>query len=101
MDQNELQCTHCGRKAFRTPTNRCMYCGQSLPEKFRLSAEELEAFKQRHHETGLQSETFASGMRRPEFPLHPEPARKPKRKKGLIRRMGAFLLETLSGTRGT
>lgn len=99
MEQNALQCGNCGRKVFRSPTNRCMYCGKPLPEKYKFSAEELAAFKQRHQETSVQSENFASGMRTPDFPLHPEPARKPKRKKDLIRRMGAFLLETLSGTR--
>lgn len=97
MEQNALQCGHCGRKAFRSPTNRCMYCGMALPEKYRFSTEELAAYKERHVDSNMQSEAFASGMGKPDFQLQPGSARKPRRKKGLIRRIGAFLLAIFSG----
>lgn len=99
--QQNHQCGHCGRKAFRTPTNRCMYCGKPLPEALKLSAAELAAFKQKHQTVPEQNPGTAPGADVRGFDLPSEPRRKPKRRKGLIRRMVAWLLETLSGTRGS
>jgi ribosomal protein L37E len=100
MVEQQQQCGHCGRKAFRSPTNRCMYCGKPLPDSLKLNEEELVAFKQQQDAASEQSRTFATGMQARGFDLQPEPRKRTSRKKGLIRRMGAFLLEALSGTRG-
>jgi ribosomal protein L37E len=86
-------CEHCGRKAFRTPTNRCMYCGKPLHESLKLSEDEMQAFRRGGGQPDAAATEFAAGMRvqQPEL----APRRKPG-KPSLVRRMGAWLLRLLT-----
>jgi ribosomal protein L37E len=90
----EPKCGQCGRRVFRTPTNRCMYCGKPLPDQYRFSPGEMEAFRQRPFTGGEEGESFASGMRSADALIKSMSSRKkkPRRRKGLFSRMGAFLL---------
>ena len=88
-------CGHCGRRIFRTPTNRCMYCGKPLPDQYSLSTSEMEAFRQRPFSLGEEGDSLAGGARSADALLKsmsPRRKKKPKRRKGLFSRMGAFLL---------
>jgi DNA-directed RNA polymerase subunit RPC12/RpoP len=40
MSDAKPTCPQCSRKIMQSVSNRCMYCGASLPEEHHLTAEE-------------------------------------------------------------
>ena len=68
MSDAKPTCPQCSRKIMQSVSNRCMYCGASLPEEHHLTAEEknqplkekLEMFKRNEE----NAEEIISGMRK-------------------------------------
>lgn len=68
MAEANPTCPKCSRKIMQSISNRCMYCGEALPEEHHLSAEEknrlltekLEQFRR----TEENADEIISGMRK-------------------------------------
>ena len=68
MADEKPTCLQCNRKIMQSISNRCMYCGASLPEEHHLSAEEKSRLLREKLEQMRQTEENAdeiiSGMRK-------------------------------------
>ena len=83
MSEANTVCPECNRKIMQNISNRCMYCGASLPEEHHLSDEEkselLVSKLQRMKEIEENADDIISGMRK-DFGL-PEQKKSRKQRK--------------------
>ena len=83
MSADKISCLKCGRKIMQSISNRCMYCGEQLPEEHHLSQEEKAKLLQdklaRFKETEENADSIISGLRR-DFGL-PQPKKPSKQRK--------------------
>lgn len=86
MTAEKINCPQCARKTTHSISNRCMYCGATLPEEHHLSAEEktrlLSEKLERFKENEQNAADIVSTMRRDFGLKEPKKSRKQRKDDG-------------------
>jgi hypothetical protein len=89
MADQQPQCPKCMRRIMPSPTNRCMYCGERLPEVHHMDADAVKAHLAAQDARQGEAAQFRQDMsgKLPHQLQAESKARQKKKKQGLISRL--------------